>query len=122
MILRNADVKQRAAKVFKELVPSGAQLNVFCVSNDEYKKWKHPDSSDNQTMDIEVTGIPAIRAFLLERAAPRVQRHFEIKIDDGVPSLIETTKIWCDREPVKNAEKIIQKAIEPQQVRRHDTA
>lgn len=114
--LRNIDVQQRAAKAFKDHVPSGVQLNVFCVSNDEYKKWKHPDSSENHTMDIEVTGIPAVRAFLRERAAPRVQRHFELRIGDTVPSLIDTTKLWCIRAPVENADEIIQTAIEPQQV------
>lgn len=115
MKLRNKDVVRKADKAYESIVPDHGQLRVFCVSNQEYRKLKYPDKAG--CVKAIDTGIPQLRKFALQLAAPSLEKHFNRRIETAIPNFIDMVDSWCKKQPVANAEQILATVTGPQQVR-----
>lgn len=112
--LRNQDVQKKAKKAYESIVPDGCQLNVFCVSNQEYRKLKYEDQTG--CIKASQTGIPQLREFALAIAAPPIEKHFSRRVKTSMPSFIETVHLWCTKKSIENAAEILAIVVKPQQV------
>jgi len=115
MKMRNKDVIKKADKAYESIVPDYCCFEVFCVSNQEYRKLKFPDKAG--CVKANDTGIPQLRKFALKLAAPSIEKHFSRRMETAIPNFIETVDLWCKKQPVANAEQILATVTGPQQVR-----
>jgi len=115
MRLRNKDVTKKTMKAYESINPNSCHLRVFCVSNQEYRKLKYVDKAG--CIKASETGIPQLRTFALQLAAPTIQKHFDRRMETSIPSFIDSVDLWCNKQPVANAEQILAAINAPREVR-----
>lgn len=72
MDARSRYITRRLREDKQKYLPQGVELPVFCVSNSQYFANKQVDGADVKLINPAATGIPTLRAYALELAAPAI--------------------------------------------------
>lgn len=112
---RNKYITNALKEKYSDLVPKGTTLNVFCVSNSEYHKFKYQKDANSIDLNVAATGIPQLRSFGLSRSAPNIE---EAKISNANRArwLTSSARMWTQNTAVKDPEKLLEIAKRPQAV------
>ncbi|KAI6873496.1 hypothetical protein KC323_g1160 [Hortaea werneckii] len=99
------DNKQRS-------MPSNMQLMVHCVSNTHYITHLLDPEPEGTLLDVNATGIPALRAWVLEIVAPSLLLAIEERIGKCC-ALVHGVAMWAQSTPQKRKAGILDVARAP---------
>ena len=94
---RNDHVRSALRRNYQSKTP-GDHLNVFCVSNKLYE-----ENRDSET--VTISGIPEVRQFCRSITADAQLLDAQNFLDNSLPDLIATAKIWATRQKWENRDK-----------------
>lgn len=89
------------------------QLTVHCVSNTHYIAHLHDTEPEGTLLDVNATGIPALRAWLLEIAAPSLLLAMEEQIGK-CSTFVHGVAMWAHSAPKKRKAGILEVARAPE--------
>ena len=104
---RNHNATRRLCEEKSKNLSAGEQLQVFCVSNLHYMSLKGARFVNGPRLSPEMTGIPALRTFVLESAAPRVQRNLEDFISHRFTVFMKGLAMWAKSFSVEGSSELL---------------
>ncbi len=107
--LRNADVIAALREEFADRITDTKPLNVFCISNTEYRKLKDAPEDNSVDLTAEATGIPALRAYAWRLPAPSLWKSLVCYLEGPFAGWIEGLAIWSHGKKVKNRNQLLKK-------------
>ena len=95
---RNNYVITRLQQNKDRYMPEGVTLAVHCVSNSHCKTYTSREELAGPRLSMEATGIPALRKWLLDMAAPSLLR-VEEHIIGRANIFVRGVSLWVDNTP-----------------------
>lgn len=115
---RNQWVTNGINEVLTRLCPEKVIPKVFCVSNMHYLTLKGLEESGSFQLSPEGTGIPALRRYVYELAAPGLLQAMEDYIEHHFTVFLKSLGLWVHSRYVPNADKLLA-IVEKPQARMH---
>lgn len=112
---RNAFTTRRLKEEKVEYTPAGKELEVFCVSNVHYSALKGARQINGPRLDAEMTGIPALRSYIAESAAPRILASVENYIEHRFTVFMKGLAMWAKSYSIEGSEELLRSIEEPQE-------
>ncbi|KAK6437017.1 hypothetical protein LTR95_006792 [Oleoguttula sp. CCFEE 5521] len=97
----------------RHLMPEGQELVVHCVSNYHYLAYQGAKLRGSKLM-VEQTGIPGLRASVLELPAPELLRTLEAFMFQSFPSMLHDILMWLNQTTVEGAPRLLELVQKPQ--------
>lgn len=121
MDARSRYITRRLREDKQKYLPQGVELPVFCVSNSQYFANKQVDGADVKLINPTATGIPALRAYALELAAPAIWQEIKTHLIFRVAGFFHGAYCWAKadhkehRDVLMKRIKAVQKHWKPRQ-------
>ena|SRR5579862_891129 len=96
---RNAHVTKQLQQAYSELISTG-ELRVFCVGNDDYKKFKSLQKRGKPAL-IDATGVPSLRQFCRSVPAKAQFKNGLQFLEAQIPVLLRSIELWVSAGPGK---------------------
>lgn len=96
----------------QRFMPSNMQLTVHCVSNTHYITHLLDPEPEGTLLDVNATGIPALRAWVLEIVAPSLLLAIEERVGKCC-ALVHGVAMWAQSTPQKRKAGILDVARAP---------
>ncbi|KAM3423220.1 hypothetical protein BST61_g669 [Cercospora zeina] len=113
--VRNKFVATGIEQELRSHLPQGKKPKVFCVSNAHYSSCK--GVADNATafqLSAQQTGIPGLREYILELAAPSLFTALEDHLKHHFLVFLKGIQLWVIRKNVQGAEALLDLVKQPQ--------
>ena len=104
---RNSNTIRRLEDEKSDHLPLGEGLKVFCVSNVHYSALKGARVINGPRLSAEMTGIPPLRTFVLECAAPNIERSVEDYITHKFTVFMKGLKMWTSSYSVEGGHDLL---------------
>lgn len=91
-------ISRRLREDKQKYLPEGLELPVYCVSNSQYFAHKLVDDADEIIMETATTGIPELRAYALELAAPSIWEETKAYLTFSVAGFLHGANAWAEAE------------------------
>jgi len=114
--LRNADVTAALRGEFADRITDKKPLNVFCISNTEYRKLKDAPEENSVDLTAEATGIPALRAYAWRLPAPYLWKALVCYLEGPFAGWIDGLAIWSHGKKVTNRNQLVRRVATRRQV------
>ncbi|KAF2767503.1 hypothetical protein EJ03DRAFT_376077 [Teratosphaeria nubilosa] len=111
---RNANVIRRLKEEKTDQLTSGTTLEVFCVSNLHYLALKGAKTITGPRLNAEATGVPALRVYILQSAAPAHLAALENFISHRFTTFMKGLAMWARSYSVKGAAQLLKAVKKPQ--------
>lgn len=95
---RGEFITRRLKEDKQKYLPEGMELPVHCVSNSQYFAHKQIDDADDIIMDPATTGIPDLRAYALELAAPAIWEETKAYFLFSVAGFLHGASAWAEAD------------------------
>ena len=106
--VRNQHIIASLRRDKEKHLPKGKTLNVFCVSNTHYSAHKNvPNKINGHLLDIAITGIPRLRAFALQLAAPKLIRSLEDFIKSDFDIFFTGLEMWANQRLIEGRNELL---------------
>jgi hypothetical protein len=99
---RNTYITNRLKYDKAQYLPEGAELPVYCISNEHYAVHKGDAPKNGALLDVEFTGIPALRAYALSFAAPQFWDAHKETLVHKLKVLFHGVHGWAQSSPVNH--------------------
>jgi hypothetical protein len=120
---RNDFVTRRLKQDKQKNFAIGAELPILCVSNSQYLAHKGVEEAGAKIMSVQATGIPALRTYALQLAAPNIWETTKTYLSFNVAGFVHGANAWAEADHkhrraglmqcVKNLQKRWNFAIDP---------
>lgn len=110
---RNAFVQRRLREDKEDYIGHGKQLKVCCVSNKHYSMLKGAENAVKPRLEAPMTGIPALRDFILKRAAPVQVATLEAHINHRYSVFMEGLALWAKSYYLEDSGELLQSIAAP---------
>ncbi|KAK4550660.1 hypothetical protein LTR36_000239 [Oleoguttula mirabilis] len=111
---RNTHIVGALQREKQQHLPKDKKLNAFAVSNLHYAAHKEVATVSGPALSTELTGIPEIRAFALNMAAPKVFRSLEDFINQNFSLFIRALELWANQQLAQGRGALLEMVKEPQ--------
>lgn len=111
---RNANTIRRLQSEKSEHLRPGKTLPVFCVSNVHYAALKGAKIINGPRLDAEMTGIPALRQFVLRGSAPALLQAMEDFISYKFTVFMQGLTMWARSYSIQGSEELLASLKQPQ--------
>lgn len=111
---RNAFAVRRLREEKEEHLVAGKRLDVCCVSNANYSTLKGAEDATNPRVPADMIGIPALRKFILERAAPAQLATLEAHIEHKYALFMEGLALWSKSYTLDGSDDLLDRVAAPQ--------
>lgn len=111
---RNAYAERSLREKKQHHLPNGRTLQVFCVSNYHYAALKGQRTIESSRLDAEMTGLPALRRYLLERAAPEILQQMESDLNHKYTFFMRGLSLWTKKYTGNGREDLLSAVESPQ--------
>ena len=113
---RNANTTRRLQEEKSDHLTAGKTLEVFCVSNSHYAALKGVEVIHGPRLNADATGIPALRKYILECAAPVVLQTMEDYISHSFTVFMKGLAMWAKSYSIEGSAELLQMVKQPQGV------
>ncbi|KAI6815040.1 hypothetical protein KC365_g14243 [Hortaea werneckii] len=111
---RNEYTVRRLQEEKSDHLPMGATLPVFCVSNSHYSSLKGAKAVKGPRLNAEMTGVPALRAYVLETSAPERLRAMDAYVNHRMTVFMKGLAMWAKSYNVEGGEQLLAAVKKPQ--------
>ncbi|KAI6891891.1 hypothetical protein KC318_g12729 [Hortaea werneckii] len=111
---RNGYTIRRLQEEKSDHLPMGATLPVFCVSNSHYSSLKGAKAVKGPRLNAEMTGVPALRAYVLETSAPERLRAMDAYVNHRITVFMKGLAMWAKSYNVEGGEQLLAAVKKPQ--------
>ncbi|GAB1732998.1 hypothetical protein NU195Hw_Modified_455t1 [Hortaea werneckii] len=111
---RNEYTIRRLQEEKSEHLPEGTTLPVFCVSNAHYSSLKGARAIKGPRLDAAMTGIPALRAYVLDISAPELSRTYDAYVNHRLTVFMKGLALWAKSYNVEGGEQLLAAVKKPQ--------
>ncbi|KAI7283963.1 hypothetical protein KC345_g2598 [Hortaea werneckii] len=111
---RNEYTIRRLQEEKSDHLPAGTTLPIFCVSNAHYSSLKGAKAIKGPRLDAEMTGIPALRAYVLETSAPELLRATDGYVNHRLTVFMKGLTLWAKSYNVEGGEQLLAAVKKPQ--------
>lgn len=112
---RNHNTTRRLKEEKSDHLKSGEELKVFCVSNVHYMALKGARVINGPRLNADMTGIPAMRAFVLESAAPGLVKAVEDFINYKFTVFMKDVAMWAKSYSVEGSTELLRAVEAPRE-------
>lgn len=113
-LVRNQSITNQLREKYKEHIPEGCMLQVFCISNRHYIAAKGVTSLPAPVLKVQNTSIPELRSYALSIAAPAVFENFESYVH-GFRIFSQGLEMWANGKTVVSTADLREIVLRPQQ-------
>ncbi|KAI7542689.1 hypothetical protein KC331_g7824 [Hortaea werneckii] len=111
---RNEYTIRRLQEEKSDHLPMGATLPVFCVSNSHYSSLKGAKAVKGPRLNAVMTGVPALRAYVLETSAPELLRTMDGYVNHRMTVFMKGLAMWAKSYNVEGGEQLLAAVKKPQ--------
>ncbi|RMX97892.1 hypothetical protein D0868_10403 [Hortaea werneckii] len=111
---RNEYTTRRLQEEKSDHLPMGTTLPVFCVSNAHYSSLKGARAIKGPRLNAEMTGVLALRAYVLETSAPEVLRTMDGYVNHRMTVFMKGLAMWAKSYNVEGGEQLLAAVKKPQ--------
>ncbi|KAI6808123.1 hypothetical protein KC332_g13506 [Hortaea werneckii] len=111
---RNEYTIRRLQEEKSDHLREGTTLPVFCVSNSHYSSLKGAKAIKGPRLNAEMTGLPALRAYVLERSAPEILRTNDAYVNHRLTVFMKGLALWAKSYNVEGGEQLLAAVKKPQ--------
>lgn len=111
---RNEYTIRRLQEEKSDHLPMGATLPVFCVSNSHYSSLKGAKAVKGPRLNAEMTGVPVLRAYVLETSAPERLRAMDAYVNHRMTVFMKGLALWAKSYNVEGGEQLLAAVKKPQ--------
>jgi hypothetical protein len=112
---RNAYITRGIVEAYQKHMAPDSKLQVYCISNTHYESLKGRPSGDSRQLSASGTGIPNLRSYALNLAAPDSLRTRKTYINN-VGVLTKGAAMWVGANPLDRDESLLKVIGEPLQL------
>ena len=99
--VRNKHITESLQREKQQHLPTGKVLDVFCISNLHYMAHKKTEEVMGSVLSVCSTGIPRIREFALQLAAPKLLQSLEDFTKGSFSAFFTNLEMWSQRRLVE---------------------
>ncbi|KAI6870639.1 hypothetical protein KC338_g2956 [Hortaea werneckii] len=111
---RNEYTIRRLQEEKSDHLPMRTTLPVFCVSNSHYSSLKGAKAIKGPRLNAEMTGVPALRAYVLETSAPELLRTNDAYVNQKLTVFMKGLAMWAKSYNVEGGEQLLAAVKKPQ--------
>lgn len=111
---RNGFTRRKMQDEKQQHLEPGKRLEFFCVSNTHYAALKGGREVDGPRLDPRMTGIPALREYVLERAAPGILHSMEYFVNYQFSIFMEGLALLNANHRIKDSPGLLASVRAPQ--------
>ncbi|RMZ03151.1 hypothetical protein D0860_06920 [Hortaea werneckii] len=111
---RNEYTIRRLQKEKSDHLHKGTTLPVFCVSNSHYSSLKGARAIKGPRLNAEMTGVPALRAYVLDTSAPELLRNLDAYVNHRLTVFMKGLALWAKSYNVEGGEQLLAAVKKPQ--------
>ena len=111
---RNANTIRRLKEEKSDHLSPGKELDVFCVSNLHYAALKGARVINGPRLSAEMTGVPALRSYVLDCTAPDLLQAMDDYINHKFTIFMKGLAMWAKSYSVEGSEQLLDAIKKPQ--------
>ncbi|KAI7383354.1 hypothetical protein KC336_g18393, partial [Hortaea werneckii] len=111
---RNEYTIRRLQEEKSDHLPMGTTLPVFCVSNAHYSSLKGARAIKGPRLNAAMTGVPALRAYVLKTSAPERLRTMDAYVNTRMTVFMKGLAMWAKSYNVEGGEQLLAAVKKPQ--------